>query len=299
MRWSSFRRAASSSSFQRRHAAHFLVLTETARPHLDGPDELGWFDRLERDHDNLRAALRWAIEREDAEVGMRLAGGLCSSGYLAATTATVDHSKSCFWPCQPGRAGRPPPSYAAQRAAGATAGRLSGSACFRGRSAGKRAPAGDRGVPCWHALGGRLRDARSGRVCLCTTRPGGMPGTRARRASDGQSWHCSTLACSPGGRPRWRRGLVAVRAEPGPRSRHRQPPRPATCWALGRVAQARGDKVSDAALMAEARYQRQSRNGVRTVHGGRARRARRRRRAGLTVRCGSQQPLQRWRKASS
>jgi predicted ATPase/class 3 adenylate cyclase len=60
----------------RRHAAHFLGLTGTARAHLNGPDQTVWLDRLERDHDNLRAALRWAIEREDAEVGIRLARGL-------------------------------------------------------------------------------------------------------------------------------------------------------------------------------------------------------------------------------
>jgi predicted ATPase len=71
---------------QRRHAAYFLALVERAEHELRGPDQLRWLDLLEREHDNLRAALAWCLERaapgqgeEDAqavETGLRLAGGL-------------------------------------------------------------------------------------------------------------------------------------------------------------------------------------------------------------------------------
>jgi non-specific serine/threonine protein kinase len=67
---------------RRRHAAYYLDRAEEASRHLQGPDQVSWLDRLERDHDNLRAALRWAIERADAELGMRLAASLSYFWYF-------------------------------------------------------------------------------------------------------------------------------------------------------------------------------------------------------------------------
>jgi non-specific serine/threonine protein kinase len=71
---------------RRRHAAYYLALAERADRELIGPDALRWFDLLEREHDNLRAALAWCMterdhgqEEEDAEaveMGLRLAGSL-------------------------------------------------------------------------------------------------------------------------------------------------------------------------------------------------------------------------------
>jgi non-specific serine/threonine protein kinase len=59
-----------------RHATHFLAMAEVIAPHLRGPDQFAWFDRLETEHPNLRAALGWFREQGDRESALRLAGAL-------------------------------------------------------------------------------------------------------------------------------------------------------------------------------------------------------------------------------
>lgn len=56
----------------RNHADFFLNLAEDAKPYLRGPRQIEWFDRLEVEHDNLRAALRWALETKNTNVSLRL-----------------------------------------------------------------------------------------------------------------------------------------------------------------------------------------------------------------------------------
>jgi len=43
-----------------RHLAHYLACAETAQAQLQGPLQALWFDRLERENDNLRSALEWS-----------------------------------------------------------------------------------------------------------------------------------------------------------------------------------------------------------------------------------------------
>jgi non-specific serine/threonine protein kinase len=61
---------------RRRHAARFLDLAELAEGHVMGSDQLHWLGLLSREHDNLRAALSWAIEGDQAESGLRLGSAL-------------------------------------------------------------------------------------------------------------------------------------------------------------------------------------------------------------------------------
>jgi predicted ATPase/class 3 adenylate cyclase len=59
-----------------RHAAMFLALSEAAAPELEGANQVTWLDRLDAEHDNLRAALAWSQATGDAKMGLRLASAL-------------------------------------------------------------------------------------------------------------------------------------------------------------------------------------------------------------------------------
>jgi tetratricopeptide (TPR) repeat protein len=61
---------------RRAHAQYFLTLAEVAFPELRGRDQLEWLERLEAEHDNMRAALSWTLGRKEAEVALRLGGAL-------------------------------------------------------------------------------------------------------------------------------------------------------------------------------------------------------------------------------
>ena len=63
-------------TLRRDHAVHMAALAERAEPELSGPEQGAWLNRLERERDNLRAALAWATERSEAETGLRLVGAL-------------------------------------------------------------------------------------------------------------------------------------------------------------------------------------------------------------------------------
>ncbi len=60
-----------------RHRDEFLRLAAQARSELQGPGQQAWLDRLEEDHDNLRAALDWCQEDPDgAQPGLQLTADL-------------------------------------------------------------------------------------------------------------------------------------------------------------------------------------------------------------------------------
>ena len=81
-------------ALRRAHAEYYLALVEQAEPELAGPDAAVWLDRLEREHDNLRAALNWARERGEVETGLRLVSAAgrfwATRGYLGEGRAWVE-----------------------------------------------------------------------------------------------------------------------------------------------------------------------------------------------------------------
>jgi predicted ATPase len=69
------------NEWRRRHAEWFLALAEAAYPHLRGsPTE--WLNQLEREHDNLRAALDRLEAWGETQLALQLAGALYRFWYL-------------------------------------------------------------------------------------------------------------------------------------------------------------------------------------------------------------------------
>jgi predicted ATPase/class 3 adenylate cyclase len=73
--WERLETSGEVAILRHRHLAHYLALAEAAEPQLATSDQLVWLDRLAQDHDNLRAALAWAVDHEPA-LALRLGGAL-------------------------------------------------------------------------------------------------------------------------------------------------------------------------------------------------------------------------------
>jgi predicted ATPase/transcriptional regulator with XRE-family HTH domain/Tfp pilus assembly protein PilF len=64
-----------SEEVSQHHAEYYLALAEAAEPELRGTQQARWLGRLEREHGNLRTALRWTAEH-DTNVAVRLVATL-------------------------------------------------------------------------------------------------------------------------------------------------------------------------------------------------------------------------------
>jgi predicted ATPase len=64
------------ADLRRRHAERFLELALSAEPGLAGPDQAEWLDRIDRELDNLRAALDWLLGSGRVEDALRAASAL-------------------------------------------------------------------------------------------------------------------------------------------------------------------------------------------------------------------------------
>ncbi|MEU1508275.1 BTAD domain-containing putative transcriptional regulator [Kitasatospora sp. NPDC005748] len=68
--------AAERSETGRRHVEHFRELVRTAELRLHGPEQLTWLAVLEREQENIRAALRRAVDRGDEHEALVLVLGM-------------------------------------------------------------------------------------------------------------------------------------------------------------------------------------------------------------------------------
>ncbi|MCJ7672422.1 MAG: adenylate/guanylate cyclase domain-containing protein, partial [Acidimicrobiia bacterium] len=65
--------------WRRRHAEHYAAFAADSGTALLGPDEIAWRHRLIEDADNLRAAVTWALDRDDepdVRIGFRIVAAL-------------------------------------------------------------------------------------------------------------------------------------------------------------------------------------------------------------------------------
>jgi tetratricopeptide (TPR) repeat protein len=68
--------ASEAEGVRGRHRDWFLALAEEAEPKLHSIEWVGWLDRLEAEHDNLRAALAWCQRQGEVGLELRLAGAV-------------------------------------------------------------------------------------------------------------------------------------------------------------------------------------------------------------------------------
>jgi hypothetical protein len=92
--------SSESEQIRDRHLEYFLHFAEATEPKLRGAEQLPWLSRVETEHDNLRTALAWSLERGKSESALRLAGALSYfwelRGYLAEGQRWIEEVLSSF-----------------------------------------------------------------------------------------------------------------------------------------------------------------------------------------------------------
>ena len=86
--------AGEEDSSCRAHLDLMLAIAEEAAPHLRGPEQVTWLERLERDYDNLRGALDYALDRGHVDEAIRMGEALArfwiARGFLTEGRDRID-----------------------------------------------------------------------------------------------------------------------------------------------------------------------------------------------------------------
>ena len=213
MPWNTSRPPARPTPCASAHAHYILAQVEAAESQLTGVERGVWLARLEREHDNLRAALAWSQDAAptDDRTGLLLRWALSwfwyFRGYLSEGRAWAE-----------GMLARDDMRVHADDWA-----RVLGSAgvlaYLQSDYAARPCPAGGQRRPLAHRQRRRFAPAR---LCPGLSRPGARPAGRPgsvrhqRRGRGPLPRHHRHLGPGPGPRPAWRSG-PADRERPGMR----------------------------------------------------------------------------------
>jgi non-specific serine/threonine protein kinase len=74
--WEKLSESSEEGQLRERHARYYLALAEEAEPELKGERQVAWLERLERERNNLRAAMEWILGWGELEEAARLGWAL-------------------------------------------------------------------------------------------------------------------------------------------------------------------------------------------------------------------------------
>ncbi len=84
-----FEASADAPEVKHRHAAWYAELARAAEQELEGPSQAQWFERLDAERENLRAAAAWALANAEPELALQIDGGLWRFWLARAAIAEV------------------------------------------------------------------------------------------------------------------------------------------------------------------------------------------------------------------
>ena len=79
--------ARGDAEIRRRHADHFLDLAGASEPHMSADGQVAWLDRLDRDHENIQAAMAWAEDAGEIDRALDAAASVWRFWLLRAHSA--------------------------------------------------------------------------------------------------------------------------------------------------------------------------------------------------------------------
>lgn len=119
--WEQLAQTVELEATRRAHTGYYLSFAEDAEQELTGANQKKWLQQLDREQDNLRAALRWAIEHHEGELAQRMTGALqpfwFARGYWSEGRRWLEESLAIDSSATPDQAVRAKALYGAGRLA--------------------------------------------------------------------------------------------------------------------------------------------------------------------------------------